>query len=169
MRRIRFCIAAGVMLFLFSAAAVTVSDRSAPRDGMSDMLEQAEILLGEEWKKQSVTEVADMVYSDGRGNTIVYYICTTAYYDGDSAGQNGLNTEAISAVISPGEAESCRECTVSGLPAVICKKDGRAYLCWTVIPELSCVLEYDPAAVREEDMFRMARSVPVTKAKAAEP
>jgi len=65
--------------------------------------------------------------------------------------------------ISPDEAESCRECTVSGLPAAIYQKDGRAYLCWTIMPELSCVIEYNPAVESEEDMLRMAESVPANR------
>ena len=74
-----------------------------------------------------------------------------------------MNTNAISAVIDPDDAESCRECTVSNLPAAIYQKDGRAYLCWTITPELSCVIEYDPTTEREEDMLRMAESVPANK------
>jgi len=31
------------------------------------------------------------------------------------------------------------------------------------MPELSCVIEYDPAAESEEDMLRMAESVPANR------
>jgi len=31
------------------------------------------------------------------------------------------------------------------------------------MPELSCVIEYDPAVEREEDMLRMAESVPANR------
>lgn len=86
-----------------------------------------------------------------------------------STKQTGLNTEAIAAVIAPDEAESYRECAVSGLPAAIYQKEGRAYLCWTIIPELSCVIEYDPAVENENDMLRMAESVPANKGKANNP
>jgi len=55
------------------------------------------------------------------------------------------------------------KCTVSGLPAAIYQKDGQAYLCWTIMPELSCVIEYDPAAESEEDMLPMAESVPTNR------
>ena len=116
-------------------------------------------------EKQTVTKVSDLVYSDNEGNTIVYHVCTTTYYEADSAKQTGMNTDAISAVISPDEAESYRECTVSGLPAAIYQKDGRAYLCWTIIPELSCVIEYDPTDESEEDIIRMAESVPANQSK----
>ena len=118
---------------------------------------------------QTVTEVSDLVYSDGEGNNIIYHVCLTTYYGVEATAQTGLNTDAISAVISSDEAESCRECTVSGLPAAIYQKDGRAYLCWTIIPELSCVIEYDPAVESEEDMLRMAESVPANRGKTNNP
>ena len=59
--------------------------------------------------------------------------------------------------------------TVSGLPAAIYQKDGRAYLCWTIMPELSCVIEYDPAVESEEDMLRMAESVPANQSQTGNP
>lgn len=152
-------IIAVVCILLIAAIAITLANRPTPQDEMMDMLNRVENALGDEWKKQTVTEVSDLVYSDGEGNTIIYYVCVTTYYEADTTEQTGLNTDAISAVIPPNETESCRECTVSGLPAVIYQKDGRDYLCWTIMPELSCVIEYDPAVESEEDMLRMAESV----------
>jgi len=84
-----------------------------------DMLNRMENALGDEWEKKTVTEVSDLVYSDGEGNNIIYHVCVSKYYGVDAAKQTGLNTDAISAVISPDTAESFQECTVSGLPAAI--------------------------------------------------
>ena len=153
-----------VCILLILAVSIVMANRPSPQDEMMDMFNRVEKALGDEWKKQTVTKVSDLVYSDGEGNTIVYHVCTTTYYEADATEQTGLNTEAIAAVIAPDKAESCRECTVSGLPAAIYQKDGRAYLCWTIIPELSCVIEYDPAVESEEDMLRMAESVPANTA-----
>jgi len=155
---------AAVCIMTVLAFAIIIVNRLTPQDEMMDMLNWAENALGDKWKKQTVTKVSDLVYSDDEGNTIVYHVCTTTYYEADSAKQSGLNTDAISAVISPDEAECYRECTVSGLPAAIYQRDGRAYLCWTIMPELSCVIEYDPAVESEEDMLRMAESVPANTA-----
>jgi len=163
-KKICFFIVA-ICILLVLAVAITFANRLTPEDEMMDMLNRVENELGDEWKKQAVTKVSDLVYSDNEGNNIVYHVCTTTYYEADATKQSGLNTGAISAVISPDEAESCRECTVSGLPAAIYQKDGLAYLCWTIMPELSCVIEYDPAVEREEDMFRMAESVPANQSK----
>ena len=160
---------AAVCILAVLAFTIIIANHPTPQDEMMDMLNRVENALGDEWEKQTVTKVSDLVYSDAEGNTIVYHICTTTYYEVDSAKQTGINTDAISAVISPDEAESCRECTVSGLPAAIYQKDGRAYLCWTIIPELSCVIEYDPAVESEEDMLRMAESVPANQSEAGNP
>ena len=154
-----------ICILLVLAVAITFANRPTPEDEIMNMLNRVENALGDEWKKQTVTEVSDLVYSDNEGNNIVYYVCATTYYEADAIKQSGLNIEAISAVISPDEAESFRECTLSGLPAAIYQKDGQAYLCWTITPELSCVIEYDPAVECEEDMFRMAESVPANQSK----
>ena len=158
-----------ICILLIGVIAIAFTNRPTPEDQMMDMLNRVGNALGDEWKKQTVTKVSDLVYSDDEGNTIVYHVCTTTYYEADSATQSGLNTDAISGVISPDEAESYRECTVSGLPAAIYQKDGRAYLCWTIMPELSCVIEYDPTVQSEEDMLRMAESVPANQSEAGNP
>ena len=163
MKKKTWLIVTAICILLILVVAITFANFPTPEDEMVDMLNCVENALGDEWKKQTVTKVSDLVYSDSEGNTIVYHVCITTYYEADSTEQTGLNTEAIAAVISPDEAESCRECTVSGLPAAIYQKDGQAYLCWTIIPELSCVIEYDPAVESEEDMLRMAESVPANQ------
>ena len=162
-----FIAAIGIVCVLFFT--IMFANRPIPQDEMIAMLEQVENALGEEWEKQTVTKVSDLVYSDNQGNDIIYHICTTTYFEADINEQSVLNTSAISAVIDPDEAESCRECTVGGLPAAIYQKDGQAYLCWTIRPELSCIIEYDPAVESEEDMFRMAESVPANDVSAADP
>ena len=168
MKKKTWFIIATICIMLALAGATIFANRLAPEDEMMDMLNRVENALGDEWKKQTITKVSDLIYSDDEGNTIVYHVCTTTYYEADSTKQTGINTDAISVVISPDEAESCRACTVSGLPAAIYQKDGRAYLCWTIMPELSCVIEYDPAVESEEDMLRMAGSVPANIEKTSE-
>ena len=162
-------IIASIGLLLVLTGTIALANLPTPQDEMMDMLNRMENALGDEWKKQIVTKVSDLVYSDDDGNTIVYHVCTTTYYEADFVKQTGLNTDAISAVISPDEAESCRDCTVSGLPAAIYQKDGRAYLCWTIMPEFSCVIEYDPAVESEEDMLHIAESVPANRGKTNNP
>lgn len=167
MKKKIWIIIAVVMLTL--TVTIISINRHMSQNEMQDMLNRVENALGEEWKKQTVTEVSDLVYSDDEGNTIIYYICVTTYYEANANEQTGLNTDAISAVINPVEAESCRNCTVRDLPAAVYQKDGRAYLCWTIMPELSCVIEYDPVVESEENMLRMAESVPANAANTTNP
>ena len=163
MKKKTWLIIAAICILLVLVVAIIFVNRPTPQDEMMDILNRMENALGDEWEKQSVTEVSNIAYSDEEGNNIIYHVCLTTYYGVEVAAQTDLNTDAISAVISPDEAESCRECTVSGLPAAIYQKDGQAYLCWTIMPELSCVIEYDPAVESEEDMLRMAESVPANQ------
>ena len=158
-----------ICVLLVLAVALTLANRPTTQDEMMGMLNRVENALGDEWEKQTVTKVFDLVYSDNEGNTIVYHVCTTTYYEVNAAEQTGLNAEAIAVVIAPDEAESYRKCTVSGLPAAIYQKGGRAYLCWTIMPELSCVIEYDPDVESEEDMLHMAESVPANRVKTNNP
>lgn len=169
MKKKTWLIIAAICMLLVLAVAIIFVNRPTPQDEMMDILNRMENALGDEWEKQSVTEVSNIAYSDEEGNTIIYHVCVTKYYGVDAAKQTGLNTDAISAVISPDEAESWRECTVSDLPAAIYQKDGRAYLCWTIMPEFSCVIEYDPTAESEEDMLRMAESVPANQSQTNNP
>ena len=169
MKKKTWLIIAAICILLVLAVAIIFVNRPTPQDEMMDILNRMENALGDEWEKQSVTEVSNIAYSDEEGNTNIYHICVTKYYGVDAAKQTGLNTDAISAVISPDEAESWRECTVSDLPAAIYQKDGRAYLCWTIMPEFSCVIEYDSTAESEEDMLRMAESVPANQSQTNNP
>lgn len=150
----------GVAIVLVLAFAIIFTGWPKQRHQLQDMLNRVEDALGAEWKKQEVTEVFQLVYADDAGHTVPYYICLTKYYESDPGTQKGLNTNAIAAVIDLDKAEHSRECNINGLPAVLCQKDGRAYLCWTVMPQLSLVIEYDPAVQSEEDIFSMAQSVP---------
>lgn len=165
MKKKSWLIIATICILLVLAGAIAFANRPTPQDEMLDMLNRVENALGEEWQKQTVTKVSDFVYSDGKGNTIIYYVCITTYYETNASEQTGLNIDAISVIIPPDKAESNRECTVGSLPAAIYQKDGRAYLCWTIIPELSCVLEYDPTKQSEDDILRMAESVPANQSK----
>ena len=44
-----------------------------------------------------------------------------------------------------------------------CEIDDRSYLCWTISPEISCVIEYSADVNDEADILRMAESVSPTE------
>ena len=116
--------------------------------------------VGEGYECQSVSKVTPFTYTDSEGNTIVYYCCQTAYVSNESREYAGLNMDAIGLVVDLSQIENKRECRVNGYDAFLCEIGDRAYLCWTLSPAISCVIEYDAESVCEDSIFRMAESVP---------
>ena len=118
--------------------------------------------VDEDYECQSVAKVTPFTYTDSEGNTIVYYCIQTAYLENESGGYTGLDMNAIGIVIDPELIGNKRECRVNEYDAFLCELGDRSYLCWTLSPELSCVIEYSKGVVEEGSIFRMAESVPVS-------
>lgn len=115
--------------------------------------------VDEDWKRKSITKVTPYTYVDSKENTIVYYYCNTKYFETEFDEITGLNTSVIGQVIDLTSIEDRQECLVNSWSAIQCELDGRAYLCWTISPEVSCIIEYTPGSIAEEDIFRIAESV----------
>ena len=115
-----------------------------------------------DYECQSVAKVTPFPYTDSEGNTIVYYCIQTAYLENESGDDTGLDMDAIGMVVDPEMIENKQECRVNEYDAFLCELGDRSYLCWTLSPELSCVIEYSAEAISEESIFRMAESVPVS-------
>lgn len=96
-----------ILVFVF----IVIRGKSPnPAENPEEMLGRIENALGDEYKKQSMTElVATIQYGDNDGNTINYYILKTTYYEADPAEITGLNTEAIMLIVGPGTADICQE------------------------------------------------------------
>ena len=124
-----------------------------------DKVENALKEVDEGYECQSVSKVTPFTYTDSEGNTIVYYCCQTAYLSNESEEYAGLNMDAIGLVIDISQIENKRECTVNEYDAFQCVIGDRTYLCWTLSPETSCVIEYDAAVTSEDDILRVAESV----------
>ena len=118
--------------------------------------------VDEDYECQSVAKVTPFTYTDSEGNTIVYYCIQTAYRENESGGYTGLDMNAIGLVIDMTQIENKRECMVNEYDAFLCELGDRSYLCWTLSPELSCVIEYSAEVISEESIFRMAESVPMS-------
>ena len=118
--------------------------------------------VDEDYKCQSVAKVTPFTYTDSDGNTIVYYCIQTAYLENESGGYTGLDMNAIGMVVDMTQIENKRECKVNEYDAFLCVQRDRSYLCWTLSPETSCVIEYSRGTVDETSIFRMAESVPVS-------
>ena len=112
---------------------------------------------------QSVSKVTPFIYTDSEGNTIVYYCCQTAYLENGSGDDTGLDMNAIGMVVDLELIENKWECKVNEYDAFLCKLGDRSYLCWTLSPEISCVIEYSAEVKAEEDILRMAKSIQLTE------
>ncbi len=118
--------------------------------------------VDEDYECQSVSKVTPFTYTDSEGNTIVYYCCQTAYLENESGGYTGVNMDAIGLVIDVSQIENKQKCKINEYDAFLCEIDDRTYLCWTLSPEVSCVIEYDADSITEDSIFRMAESVPLS-------
>ena len=117
--------------------------------------------MDEDYACKSLTKVTPFSYTDSEGNIITYYCCQTTYL-ADEYGENiGLNTDAIGMVIDFTQIQNRRDCTVNEYDAFRCEIGEHSYLCWTISPEISCVIEYSADVIGEADIFRMAESVQV--------
>ena len=97
--------------------------------------------------------------ADSEGNKIVYYCCQTTYIEDEYGETTGLNTDAIGMVIDFAQIQNRRDCKVNAYDAFRCEIGERSYLCWTISPEISCVIEYSADINAEADILRMAQSV----------
>lgn len=115
--------------------------------------------VDEDYECKSISKVTPYTYADSAGNTIVYYCCQTTYVSDESGEYTGLNTDAMGMVIDFAQIKNRQECKVNEYDAFQCEIDDRTYLCWTISPEISCVIEYSAESITEADIFRMAESV----------
>ena len=115
-----------------------------------------------DYECQSVAKVTPFSYTDSEGNTIVYYCIQTVYLENESGDDTGLDMNAIGLVIDADQIQKKQECKVNEYDACLCALGNRSYLCWTLSPELSCVIEYSAEAISDESIFRMAESVPMS-------
>ena len=113
-----------------------------------------------DYECQSVAKVTPFPYTDSEGNTIVYYCIQTAYLENESGNHTGLDMDAIGLVIDVSQIKNRRACKTNKYDAFLCDMGDRSYLCWTLSLEISCVIEYSPDDVSEENIFQMVESVP---------
>ena len=125
-------------------------------------LENALKEVYEDYECQSVSNVIPFTYTDSERNTIGYYCCQTAYVSNESGEYTGLDMNAIGLVIDLSQIENKRECTVNGYDASQCEIDDCTYLCWTLSPEISCVIDYDADTVKLRQYYSNGRKCAAT-------
>ena len=115
--------------------------------------------VDEDYECKSISKVTPFTYTDSKGNSIIYYCCQTTYIEDESGEYTGLNTDALGMVIDFAQIQNRQDCKVNEYDAFRCEMGDRSYLCWTISPEISCVIEYGADSITETDIFRMAESV----------
>lgn len=115
--------------------------------------------VDEDWKLESLSEVRPFVIKGPNNVSINYYCCITSYLNEEPSELEGLNKAALDMVVDIDNLEKRSDCKVGSWDGVQGELEGLTYLCWTVSPKYSCVMEYTAGTVTEEDVFRMAESV----------
>ena len=153
-------IAAGVSLSMFSCKDEMSEREQAKADILENVRRVEEVMQKEDpdFKALGYTEVTQVSYAQTNGHDIQYYYCGTTYFD-EIPALTGVHLDAIKGVVDPALAESSRDTKVLDYDAIIYALDGREYLCWSISSEDSCVLEYIPGTISEDDLWMMAESV----------
>lgn len=148
------------IVFVLVFVGLAISNQNKASAGtLDEAAKRVELALGDEYKKQTKTELAGtMKYSDKTGNEINYHILKTTYYEADPNEITGLNIDAISLLFNPENAKKCEEMMIKEWYAARYEFDGVSYLCWTDSPEASYVLEYNPEAISDSEILKMAES-----------
>lgn len=159
--RKKIVIAVALVCVLAAGIIFGISSWKKSRETTPDeMIARLESALGDEFKKQTMTEVVGTIqYADQEGNEINYHILKTTYYEADPAEVVGLNVNALGVLFDPEYAESCEKMMIQDWDAALYVLPERSYLCWTCTPEVSYVLEYNPSAIADEEIIKMAESV----------
>ena len=159
-----------IAVFLILGVVFATGALARENDGTpSEMVERIENaikeVLGDDVKKQTETVVAGTLkYSDEEGNNVInYYILKTTYYEANPNEVKGLNVDALGVLFNPESANSCKEMKIKDWDAALYEFDELSYLCWTDTPEASYVLEYNPDAIPDEEILKMAESAEAPK------
>lgn len=164
MRKTMWIVLACMIALIIGFVLGTLMEDKGPELTADEILGQFEDAMGDEYKKQAVSEViAQLTYAhkDG-GNPIYYYFVKTTYYETDPAKVTGLNTDAFRTVFDPDRAEIAEEMMIQDWYGCLYRLPEKSYLCWTAAPDISYVMEYDPSVVSDADIIRMAEStVPI--------
>lgn len=155
-------------MFLAILIIDALSERREPELTADEILGQFEDALGDEYKKQTVSEViAQLTYAHKDGSApIYYYIVKTTYYEADSLEVNGLNTNAICTLFNPDTADTAESMMVQDWYGCLYTFPEKSYLCWTVSSEVSYIMEFNPNAVSDSIIIKMAESAaPIEQAK----
>ena len=160
--RILICILTIAMVAAIVWGIKTYQSEHDPRRQMAKEIHRVQTVLqrvDENTKLESISEARQFVISGPDGVSINYYCCITSYLNEEPSEIEGLNKTALDVVIDIDTLENRNDCKVGDCEGVQGELEGLTYLCWTVSPKYSCVLEYTKGTIAEEYLFHMAESV----------
>ena len=157
MKKIFLSVLALFLLSLTACSAVPSTDTVSEEAARIERALQNE--FGDDLQKISETEVYEFPFSDGNGNTIVYYLCETTYFDSESDKPAELDSNILGAVFDTVSAQLEKELDISDRPSAIYNLDDRAYLCCFASSEHTLILEYSPESLSEADAVKTILSV----------
>ncbi len=143
-------IASWIQLF-FEAREAAKSDINR----LASEIESAIKEVDENMEMAATTVDTPITYADAEGNSIIYHYLETEYL-----GSNPTVIEKpYQLVIDIETADTVQKCKVNDVDAILCREDDRAYLCWTLSPKYSFVIEYTPGTVKDDEIYIMAESL----------
>lgn len=155
-------LAAGLIVCLMLVFVLSAEQTKRPEPTSEDIIARIEAALGDEYRKQSMTElVQTFTYKDmtNHNNQFYQHVLKTTFYEGNPAEVTGLYTAAFRVLFDIESMECCKEMKIHEWDAAIYRNDQVAYLCWTFSPEVSCALEYNPDLLADADMIRIVESI----------
>lgn len=115
----------GMFVIFVAVIGVLVYRSRSIKNTSEEMISKIEDALGEEYRRQSMTEVAaTFIYEkQDEADRIYYYVLKTTYYEEEPAEDMGLHTEAFAVLFSVEGMESCEEMKIRDWDAALYKKD----------------------------------------------
>jgi len=154
------------LVLLFAAIFVIVSAVFAVRiiikPGASEIPESDRVImavskaardLGYEFSAMEKIH-SPVTYSDKDGNKVIFQQFNCSDPERIKSGDVSFYTE----VFDPKEAENAQDTSVNGEKALLCEKEGRAYLIWYPNETTIAMLNYAPNIVSGEEIMKMAES-----------
>lgn len=154
-------VALSFIICMLTALGMCWSKNKELESNPEKVILKIEEALGDEYEKQSVTELAaTLVYGDPTNseNKVYCRILKTTFYERDPAEITGLHTDAFEVLFPVERMESCVKMQIQGWDAALYKMDDMADLCWTYSPKISYALEYNPGLVEDAEIIKMAES-----------
>lgn len=148
------------LILICFLTACTPAEEHAPTNQEITRVEQAlEQVWGGDVQRVRETEVYEFPFSDAEGNTIVYYLCETTYFQEAPAQVTGLDTQALCSFFDTDYVLPEKELDICGHPCAIYRVDSRDFFCCTASPKFTVVLEYSPDVISEETATKIIHSI----------